>query len=117
MFRFGNAVTAADRAQRIDQFSTEVIAIKTNVLMADRARMNGYKHYESGEYMKACDEYKIGLKYAKSNRLLLTNLADCHWKMERWTQCIEICNQVLRSWPKNSKALLLCADSYTKVTN
>jgi tetratricopeptide (TPR) repeat protein len=117
LFRFGNAVIAADRAQRIDQFSNEVIAIQTNVLMTNRARINGNKYYESGEYMKASDEYKIGLKYAKSNRFLLTSLAGCFWKLEKWEQCMAICNQVLRSWPNNSKALLLLAVSYAKVTN
>ncbi|KAF3339578.1 TPR repeat-containing thioredoxin TTL1-like protein [Carex littledalei] len=113
--RFENAVTIADRAHRIDQFNDEISAIQTRVRMTCRSRITGNKHYRSGDYLKAREEYKVGLKYAKSNVSLLNNLAACHWQLETWENCIEICNQVLQIRPDNDKALVRRADSYAKL--
>lgn len=116
-YRFENAVSAADKAHKLDQFNAEVSAIQTHVRMTSVARIKGNKSYIEGQYLEACDEYKVGLKYARSNASLLSNLAACHWKLGRWEKCIEICNQVLQIRPDNTKALLRRANSYAKVTN
>ena len=116
MYRFEDAVEAADKAHRIDELNDEISAIQTHVQLICTVRNKGNKHYRLGDYLKAREEYKVGLKYAKSNVSLLNNLAACHWQLETWENCIEICNQVLQIRPDNYKALVRRADSYAKVT-
>lgn len=55
----------------------------------------GNEHYNKGEYLKAYEEYEVGMKYAKSNVILMSNMAACYLGLERWEQCIQICNQSL----------------------
>jgi tetratricopeptide (TPR) repeat protein len=117
LYRFEDAAEAAAKAHKMDPFNAEVSAIQTNVQMMTAARIKGNKHYIEGDYLRAYDEFKVGLKYAKCNISLLSNLAACHWKLERWVKCIEICNRILQIRPDNIKALLRRADSHAKVTN
>ncbi|XP_078153557.1 TPR repeat-containing thioredoxin TTL2-like [Carex rostrata] len=113
--RFENAVAAADMAHKIDQLNDEISAIQTHVQLICTARLKGNKYYRLGDYLKAREEYKVGLKYAKSNVSLLNNLAACHWQLQTWENCIDICNQVLQIRPDNDKALVRRADSYAKL--
>ncbi|KAJ1689978.1 hypothetical protein LUZ63_014133 [Rhynchospora breviuscula] len=115
MGRFENAVAAADRAHRVDRFNDEISAIQTNVRLTSMARLNGNVHYRERQYLEACDQYNIGLKYARSNACLLSNLAACHWQLGNWEKCIEICDQVLQIRPGYIKALLRRAESFAKL--
>lgn len=117
LYRFKNAVAEADKAHAKDKSNEELSVLRENMRIASAARIKGNKHYSDGEYLKACDEYKVGLQHAKSNVTFLCNLAACHLQLERWKQCIEICNQVLQIRPDNKKALERRAHSYAKVSH
>ncbi|KAF3339614.1 TPR repeat-containing thioredoxin TTL1-like protein [Carex littledalei] len=107
------AVEAAEKARRIDHLNDEISAIHTHV----RLIHTGNTHYYSGDYLKALEKYTVGLKYALkyTGDYLLINLAACHWHLEMWENCIEICNQVLQIQPDNGNVLAQRADSYAKL--
>ncbi|KAJ3685322.1 hypothetical protein LUZ61_014486 [Rhynchospora tenuis] len=115
MGRFENAVEEADRAHRVDKLNDEISAIQTNVRLTSTAYLKGNMHYRERQYWEACDQYNIGLKYARSNACLLSNLAACHWQLGSWEKCIEICDQALQIRPGYTKALLRRADSFAKL--
>ncbi|XP_078153147.1 TPR repeat-containing thioredoxin TTL1-like [Carex rostrata] len=96
------AVEAAAKARRIDYSNDEISAIHTHVRLVH----TGNKHYDSGDYLEALEEYTVALKYAKPSVPLLINLAACYWQLEKWKNCIEICNQLeqmLERWAESVK--------------
>jgi tetratricopeptide (TPR) repeat protein len=114
LYSFEKAVAEADKAYTKDKSTAE---IWKSVQMVSAARIKGNENYNKGEYLQAYEEYQAGLQYAKSNTTLLSNLAACLLKLEKWEECIDICTKTLRIKPGHRKALHRCAESHGKVTN
>ena len=64
------------------------------------------KLYKKGDYSIAC---KLYLKHVSEphddNKNAYSNLSLCYFKMEKFKDCIEACNQALKIDPNYSKCL------------
>ncbi|RZS21385.1 hypothetical protein BHM03_00054017, partial [Ensete ventricosum] len=115
--RFENAVTAAEKAKRIDTRNIEVAMVLNNIRSVASARAQGNELFKSGNFAEACTAYGEGLKHDPSNPVLLCNRAACRSKLGQWVKSVEDCNEALRIQPSYTKALLRRADSYAKVVS
>lgn len=113
--RFENAVTAAEKAGKIDPRNLEVASLLQNVRMVVRARARGNDLFKSERFTEACLAYGDGLRLDPSNSVLYCNRAACWFKLGMWEHSIEDCNQALCIKPNYSKALLRRAASNSKV--
>ncbi|TYI63175.1 hypothetical protein E1A91_D09G001600v1 [Gossypium mustelinum] len=113
--RFENAVSAAEKARRIDYNNVEIAVVLNNVKMVARARSQGNDFFNAGRYAEACSAYGEGLKYDSSSSVLYCNRAVCWSKLGLWEKSVEDCNQALRIQPNYLKALLRRAASNAKL--
>ncbi|RWW54480.1 hypothetical protein BHE74_00038939 [Ensete ventricosum] len=115
IFRFENAVAAAEKARQVDTGNVEVSMMLNNVRSVSRARLLGNELFNSGKFVEASIAYGEGLKYDPSNPVLYCNRAACRSKLGQWEKTIEDCNQAIVIQPDYTKALLRRAASYAKV--
>ncbi|XVF60896.1 hypothetical protein PTKIN_Ptkin08bG0085100 [Pterospermum kingtungense] len=113
--RFENAVSAAEKAGRIDYSNIEIAMLLNNVKMVSRARTHGNDFFNAGRYAEACSAYGEGLRYDSSNSVLYCNRAVCWSKLGFWEKSVEDCNQALKIQPNYIKALLRRAASNGKL--
>ncbi|XP_038684941.1 inactive TPR repeat-containing thioredoxin TTL3-like isoform X2 [Tripterygium wilfordii] len=113
--RFENAVSAAEKAVRIDYTNIEIAKVLNNVKMVGVARTSGNDLFNAGRYAEACAAYGEGLKYDIFNSVLYCNRAVCWSKLGLWEKSIEDCNQALRIHHNYTKALLRRAVSNEKL--
>ncbi|KAE8724862.1 Inactive TPR repeat-containing thioredoxin TTL3 [Hibiscus syriacus] len=113
--RFENAVSAAEKARRIDYSNAEIAAVLNNVKMVARARTHGNELFNAGRYAEACSAYGEGLRCDSSNSVLYCNRAVCWSKLGLWEKSVEDCNQALKIQPNYKKALLRRAASNGKL--
>lgn len=113
--RFENAVTAAEKAGKIDPRNLEVASLLQNVRMVVRARARGNDLFKSERFTEACLAYGDGLRLDPSNSVLYCNRAACWFKLGMWEHSIEDCNQALCIKPNYTKALLRRAASNSKL--
>ncbi|OMO98868.1 Tetratricopeptide-like helical [Corchorus capsularis] len=113
--RFENAVSAAEKAGRIDYSNVEIAMLLNNVKMVARARTRGNEFFNAGRFSEACSAYGEGLRYDSSNSVLYCNRAVCWSKLGLWEKSVEDCNQALKIQPNYIKALLRRAASNAKL--
>ncbi|OMO61082.1 Tetratricopeptide-like helical [Corchorus olitorius] len=113
--RFENAVSAAEKAGRIDYSNAEIAMLLNNVKMVARARTRGNEFFNAGRFSEACSAYGEGLRYDSSNSVLYCNRAVCWSKLGLWEKSVEDCNQALKIQPNYIKALLRRAASNGKL--
>ncbi|XP_019457286.1 PREDICTED: inactive TPR repeat-containing thioredoxin TTL3-like [Lupinus angustifolius] len=113
--RFENAVTAAEKASKLDYSDTEVAKIVNTVRMVARARSRGNDLFSFGKFSEACSAYGEGLKYDNANYVLYCNRAICWSKLGLWEQSIQDCNQALNIQPNYNKAIFRRAVSNAKL--
>ncbi|XP_039049418.1 inactive TPR repeat-containing thioredoxin TTL3-like isoform X2 [Hibiscus syriacus] len=113
--RFENAVSAAEKARRIDYSNVEIAMVLNNVKMVARARTHGNELFNAGRYAEACSAYGEGLRCDSSNSVLYCNRAVCWSKLRLWEKSVEDCNQALKIQPNYKKALLRRAASNGKL--
>ncbi|XP_031266857.1 TPR repeat-containing thioredoxin TTL1 [Pistacia vera] len=113
--RFENAVTAAEKAGKIDPRNVEVAVLLNNVKFVARARARGNDLFKSERFTEACAAYEEGLKLDPSNSVLYCNRAACWFMLGLWERSVEDCNQALRIQPNYTKALLRRAASNSKL--
>lgn len=113
--RFENAVTAAEKAGKIDSRNVEVAELLKFVRSVARARARGNDLFKSERFTEACSAYGEGLRLDPSNAVLYCNRAACWFKLGTWERSIEDCNQALRIQPNYTKALLRRAASNSKL--
>ncbi|URE21874.1 TPR repeat-containing thioredoxin TTL1 [Musa troglodytarum] len=115
MGRFDNAVTAAEKARKVDARNIEVTMVMSNVRSVARARAQGNELFKLGNFSEACAAYGEGLRYDPSNSVLLCNRAACRSKLGQWQKSVDDCSEALRIRPNYTKALLRRADSFSKL--
>lgn len=115
--RFENALSAAEKAGRIDNNNVEIATVLNSVKMVARARTRGNELFTSGRYDEACSAYGEGLKYDSYNPVLFCNRAVCWSKLGLWAKSIDDCNEALRILPNYIKALWRRAASNGKVSD
>ncbi|KAK4355369.1 hypothetical protein RND71_024340 [Anisodus tanguticus] len=113
--RFGNAVSAVDRAGQIDPRNIEVSVFLNNVRLVGRARARGNELFKSERYTEACAAYGEGLRRDSSNSVLYCNRAACWYKLGQWEKSVDDCTRALSFQPNYTKALLRRAASNTKL--
>ncbi|KAK9039417.1 hypothetical protein V6N11_014618 [Hibiscus sabdariffa] len=113
--RFENAVSAAEKARRIDYNNVEIAMVLNNVKTVARARTHGNDLFNAGRYAEACSAYGEGLRCDISNSVLFCNRAVCWSKLGLWEKSVEDCNQALKIQPNYIKALLRRAASNGKL--
>lgn len=113
--RFENAVTAAEKAGKIDPRNVEVAVLLNNVRVVARARARGNDLFKSERFTEACSAYGEGLRLDRSNAVLYCNRAACWFKLGLWERSLDDCNQALSIQPNYVKALLRRAASNDKV--
>ncbi|KAF9589190.1 hypothetical protein IFM89_019699 [Coptis chinensis] len=113
--RFEDAVSAAEKAGRIDPLNIEVAMLLNNVRLVARARARGNDLFKTGNFIEAASAYGEGLKLDPSNSVLYCNRAACWSKLGQWEKSVEDCNKALRIQPSYTKALLRRAASYGKL--
>ncbi|KAF8024158.1 hypothetical protein BT93_F1373 [Corymbia citriodora subsp. variegata] len=113
--RFDNAVSTAEKAGQIDAQNFEVSVLLKNVRLIARARARGNDLFKSERFTEACMAYGDGLRLDPTNSVLYCNRAACWFKLGKWEQSVEDCNQALRIQPNYTKALLRRAASNSKL--
>ncbi|KAL4332358.1 hypothetical protein GQ457_07G003540 [Hibiscus cannabinus] len=113
--RFENAVSAAEKARRIDYSNVEIAMVLNNVKVVARARTYGNELFNAGRYSEACSAYGEGLRCDSSNSILYCNRAVCWSKLGLWEKSVEDCNEALKIQPNYKKALLRRAASNGKL--
>ncbi|KAF5207113.1 Tpr repeat-containing thioredoxin ttl1 [Thalictrum thalictroides] len=113
--RFGNAVTAAEEAGKIDPLNIEVAMMLNIVRLVKSARDRGNGLFNSEKYIEAASAYGEGLKLDHTNSVLYCNRAACWSKLKQWEKSVEDCNKALKIQPGYTKALLRRAQSNGKL--
>ncbi|PIA57782.1 hypothetical protein AQUCO_00500005v1 [Aquilegia coerulea] len=113
--RFGNAVTAAEEAGKIDPLNIEIAMMLNNVRLVKSARDRGNGLFNSEKYIEAASAYGEGLKLDNTNSVLYCNRAACWSKLRQWDKSVEDCNKALKIQPGYTKALLRRAQSNGKL--
>ncbi|CAL5200328.1 unnamed protein product [Lathyrus oleraceus] len=113
--RFENAVSAAEKASVSCNNNVEVTKIVNTVRMVARARSRGNDLFRSSKFSEACKAYGEGLLYDNSSYVLYCNRAICWYKLGKWENSVQDCNQALNICPNYTKALLRRAMSNAKL--
>ncbi|KAL7087559.1 hypothetical protein ACP275_13G074700 [Erythranthe tilingii] len=113
--RFDGALTAIEKAGKIDPRNPEISIMLNNVKLVGRARARGNDLFKSERFTEACSAYGEGLKIDPSNSVLYCNRAACWFKLGQWERSVDDCNQALRIQPNYIKALLRRAASNSKL--
>ncbi|XP_051125723.1 TPR repeat-containing thioredoxin TTL1-like [Andrographis paniculata] len=113
--RFENALTAIEKAMKLEPRNIETTAMLNKVRLVCRSRARGNDLFKSERFTEACSAYGEGLKHDPLNSVLYCNRAACWFKLGQWERSVEDCNQALRLHPNYIKALLRRAISNTKL--
>lgn len=113
--RYDSALTAIEKAGKIDPHNAETSKLLNTVRLVCRARARGNDLFKSERFTEACSAYGEGLRLDPSNSVLYCNRAACWFKLSLWEQSVDDCNQALRIQPNYLKALLRRASSNSKV--
>lgn len=113
--RFEEAVTASQKASKLDPNSSEVNAVVRKARAATSARMSGNLLFKASKFTEACAVYNEGLEHDPYNSVLLCNRAACRSKLGQFEKAVEDCNVALIVQPSYSKARLRRADCNAKV--
>lgn len=113
--RFEEAVTASQKASKLDPNSSEVNAVVRKARAVTSARMSGNLLFKASKFMEACAVYNEGLEHDPYNSVLLCNRAACRSKLGQFEKAVEDCNVALIVQPSYSKARLRRADCNAKV--
>ena len=80
---------------------------------ADVIRLKGNNFFKQKKYKKAVELYEEAMATTPYKTNILTNLAQCHVKLENWDEVIEYCNRALHvDKQRNVKALSRRAVAY-----
>ena len=113
--RYDSALTAIEKAGKIDPHNAETSKLLNTVRLVCRARARGNDLFKSERFTEACSAYGEGLRLDPSNSVLYCNRAACWFKLGQWERSVDDCNQALRIQPNYLKALLRRALSNSKV--
>lgn len=113
--RFDGALTAIEKAGKIDPHNAEISTLLNTVRLVCRARARGNDQFKSERFTEACSAYGEGLRLDPSNSVLYCNRAACWFKLGQWERSLDDCNQALRIQPNYLKALLRRASSSSKL--
>lgn len=113
--RFEDAVTASQRASKLDASNSDVNAVVRRARAATSARLSGNLLFKASKFTEACAVYNEGLEHDPFNSVLLCNRAACRSKLGQFEKAIEDCNIALKIQPSYSKAMLRRADCNAKV--
>lgn len=113
--RFDGALTAIEKAGKIDPHNAEILNLLNNVRLVCRARARGNDLFKSERFTEACSAYGEGLRFDPSNSVIYCNRAACWFKLGQWERSVDDCNQALRIQPNYLKALLRRASSNSKL--
>ncbi|XP_057795961.1 TPR repeat-containing thioredoxin TTL1 [Salvia miltiorrhiza] len=113
--RYDSALTAIEKAGKIDPHNAEMSKLLNTVRLVCRARARGNDLFKSERFTEACSAYGEGLRLDPSNSVLYCNRAACWFKLGQWERSVDDCNQALRIQPTYLKALLRRASSNSKL--
>ncbi|CAA2973018.1 TPR repeat-containing thioredoxin TTL1 [Olea europaea subsp. europaea] len=113
--RFENALTAIEKAGKLDPRNVEILVMLNNVRLVGRARARGNDLFKSERFTEACSAYGEGLRLDPFNSILYCNRAACWFKLGQWQLSVDDCNQALCIQPNYIKALLRRAASNFKL--
>ncbi|KAI5407976.1 inactive TPR repeat-containing thioredoxin TTL3 [Lathyrus oleraceus] len=113
--RFEDAVTASQRASKLDPSNSDVNAVVRRARAATSARLSGNLLFKASKFTEACAVYNEGLEHDPFNSVLLCNRAACRSKLGQFEKAIEDCNIALKIQPSYSKAMLRRADCNAKL--
>lgn len=113
--RFEDAVTASQKAAKLDPSNTDVNVVVRRARAATSARLSGNLLFKASKFTEACAVYNEGLEYDPFNSVLLCNRAACRSKLGQFEKAIEDCNVALTVQPNYSKAMLRRADCNAKL--
>lgn len=78
-------------------------------IIATKHRVQGNHMYKSKKYERALDSYKLAMKEDPFAINVLTNIALCHSKLQRWEDCLEFSSRAL--FLDNTSVKALCQSS------
>ncbi|CAN8298979.1 unnamed protein product [Cochlearia groenlandica] len=113
--RFGEAVEAIQRANKLDGNNREVSMVLRRAQAVTTARSRGNDHFKAGRYQEASAAYGEGLDHDSRNSVLLCNRAACLSKMGQFDRAIEDTTAALNVRPGYTKARLRRADCNSKL--
>ncbi|KAL7104398.1 hypothetical protein ACP275_08G242100 [Erythranthe tilingii] len=113
--RFDDAMSAAQRASKLDPNGKEVKSVLRRTRALSTARSNGNELFKVARYSEACIAYGEGLSHDPYNAVLLCNRAACRSKLGQYEKAIEDCTSALNVRSAYSKARLRRADCYSKI--
>ncbi|KAG9451571.1 hypothetical protein H6P81_011536 [Aristolochia fimbriata] len=113
--RFDEAVTAAQRAARLEPSSKEAGAVARRARTVAAARSKGNDFFKAAKFGEACWAYGEGLDHDPQNAVLLCNRAAARSKLGQWEKALEDCNAALKVRPGYNKARLRRADCNAKL--
>ncbi|CAH8357438.1 unnamed protein product [Eruca vesicaria subsp. sativa] len=115
--RFGEAVEAIQRANKLDRNNREVSMVLRRVQAVTAARSKGNDFFKAGRFQEASAAYGEGLDHDSRNSVLLCNRAACLSKMGQFHRAVEDSTAALTVRPAYAKARLRRADCNTKLGN
>ena len=113
--RFGEAVEAIQRANKLDRNNREVSMVLRRVQAVTAARSKGNDFFKAGRFQEASTAYGEGLDHDSRNSVLLCNRAACLSKMGQFHRAVEDSTNALTVRPAYTKARLRRADCNAKV--
>ncbi|KAL0842860.1 hypothetical protein Bca101_016105 [Brassica carinata] len=115
--RFGEAVEAIQRANKLDGNNREVSMVLRRAQAVMAARTKGNDFFKAGRFQEASAAYGEGLDHDSRNSVLLCNRAACLSKMGQFDRAVEDCTAALAVRPAYAKARLRRADCNAKFGN
>ena len=106
VYRFDDAVHAAESAVKLDPRNPEAVGLLRKAHAVCQTRRVGNKLFNAGKFFEACAAYGEGLESDPTNAVLLCNRAACRSKIGQWEKAIEDCNAALNAQPNYIKALM-----------
>ena len=115
--RFGEAVEAIQRANKLDRNNREASMVLRRVQAVTSARSRGNDFFKAGRFQEASAAYGEGLDHDSRNSVLLCNRAACLSKMGQFHKAVEDSTAALTVRPAYAKARLRRADCNAKLGN
>jgi DnaJ family protein C protein 7 len=114
MGNFDAAVSAAERAVKLDPENPGAIQTLKHVRALTGARTRGNDAFKTGDFSAAEKAYSEGLEnpLGKENAFLLSNRAAARSKQDRWDEALSDADRAVKACPNYSKAKLRRAHAY-----